>query len=224
MSGVWGVRTKGINMADWSFGTTQLLTTIGMIATGSFAVAGLRTFGKWKKEKIEERRIEVALDALTLAYESKHVFDAIRRSLSYDVEYKDMPVKEGESENDRAQRGSFWVVGSRVRQNRDFFDRAWKLQPRVMAMFGEQVETTFAKLHSARATIQVASNTLTWEMPLHAPRPSKDDFELRKQFRSDLWGGGKDDRVQADLDEFRAGIVRLCRPVVDREFRVKPPT
>jgi hypothetical protein len=86
-------------------------------------------------------------------------------------------------------------------------------------MFGEQVEKVFAKLHSARATIQVASSTLTWELPLHPPERSQDDYNLRVQMRKDLWGHGDNDRVQADLDEFRAGIVRLCRPVVDREFR-----
>lgn len=30
-----------------------------------------------------------------------------------------------------------------------------------------------------------------------------------------------EDRVQRNVDAFRDSIVRLCRPIVDREFKVK---
>jgi len=46
------------------------------------------------------------------------------------------------------------------------------------------------------------------------------EHKLRTDLRSDLWGIGED-RVQKDLDDFRNGIVRLCRPVVNREFKAK---
>jgi hypothetical protein len=65
----------------WAFGWTQLLTVIGMAITTTIALAGFRTFGRWRREKIEERRIELALEALSLAYESKAVFGHIRSPL-----------------------------------------------------------------------------------------------------------------------------------------------
>jgi len=43
------------------FGWNQLLTVIGLIVTTIIAIGGFRTFGRWKREKIEERRIDVAL-------------------------------------------------------------------------------------------------------------------------------------------------------------------
>jgi hypothetical protein len=42
------------------------------------AIVGLRTFGKWKREKIEEKRIDVAIEALAIAYEAQLVFERIR--------------------------------------------------------------------------------------------------------------------------------------------------
>jgi hypothetical protein len=64
-------------MADtgpWTFGLTQLLTVVGL----GMATLGLRTFGKWQREKIEERRIDLTLEALSLAYGSKAIFGHIR--------------------------------------------------------------------------------------------------------------------------------------------------
>jgi hypothetical protein len=58
-------------MADpWTFGWTQLLTIIGFIITISIAVGGFRTFNRWKREKIEEKRIDIAIEALALVYEA----------------------------------------------------------------------------------------------------------------------------------------------------------
>lgn len=205
----------------WEFGWTQLLTIIGFAITSVIAVSGFRTFGRWKREKVEERRIETALDALTLAYQSKDVFRYIRGAMSYGQDWADMPAVPGDAEEARSLRGSYYVVGKRVVQHADFFDRAWKLQPRVMAVFGEEAEEIFKRLHNARATVQVASKTLAFEMPLNPVRESEDDRRLRGQLVNDLWGTGTrgGDRVEDDLRAFRQGIIRLCRPVVDHEFR-----
>jgi len=194
-----------------------VLTVIGFVITIGLAFAGLKTFDKWKREKIEERRIETAIDALALAYESKIVFRSIRSSMSNSNEYKEMPASDGETEQKRTLRGSYWVVGKRIYENKDYFDRVWKLQPLVMAIFSEEMEDIFGKLHEARAMIQVASQTLSWDAP---PSSTVENIALQKQMRIDLWGGGSNDtdRVQRSLDEFRKGIERVCKPVVDREF------
>lgn len=78
------------------------------------------------------------------------------------------------------------------------------------------MEEVFGKLHDARATIQVASQTMTWDEPL---MNTDDNRKLWAQLRTDLWGISKEtDRVQQSLDAFRKGIEKVCKPVVDREF------
>jgi len=74
----------------WTFGWTQLLTIVGLIITVSIAV-GFRTFARWKREKIEEKQIYTAIEALALVYESRFIFDHIRSEASFPYEWKDMP-------------------------------------------------------------------------------------------------------------------------------------
>jgi hypothetical protein len=203
----------------WEFGWTQLLTIVGLGMTGAISLRGLRTFGKWRRERVEERRIDTALDALTLAYESKDVFAYIRGAMSSSHDYKEMSVVPEDSDEMRNLRGSYWVVGKRVVEHNDFFQRAWKLQPRVMAVFGEEVEAIFNRLQNARAMVQVASRTLAFDMPVEVKGESRDDRLLRIQLRNDLWGTGDGkDRVAVELRLFRDEITRLCRPVVEHGF------
>lgn len=62
----------------WAFGWTQLLTIVGFIITIAIAVGGFRTFGRWKRERIEERRMDIIFDVLSIAHEFRFVFDRIR--------------------------------------------------------------------------------------------------------------------------------------------------
>jgi hypothetical protein len=55
----------------WAFGWTQLLTIIGFCITVTIALGSFRTFNRWRREKIEEKRLDVALEALSIAYEAQ---------------------------------------------------------------------------------------------------------------------------------------------------------
>jgi hypothetical protein len=83
----------------WTFGWTQLLTFAGLVLTGYIGYQGLRTFDRWRREKIEEKRIDVALDALSTAYKSKYVFEYIRSPLVRSHEFADMPGCDDGKEN-----------------------------------------------------------------------------------------------------------------------------
>jgi hypothetical protein len=135
-----------------AFGWNQLLTIIGMLLTLGIALGGFRTFGRWKKEKIEERRIEIAFDALALAHESKFVFDRIREPIAYEIEHKDMAVRAEESAEDRQKRGAYYAVLHRMSQQSEFFDRVWLLMPKTMAVFGENAEDIFQHVLMARGS------------------------------------------------------------------------
>ena len=67
-----GITEMNIN-DPWAFGWTQVLTLVGFLITIVIAISGFRTFGRWKRERIEERRIDIAFDALSVAAESKIV-------------------------------------------------------------------------------------------------------------------------------------------------------
>jgi hypothetical protein len=204
----------------WTFGWTQLLTIVGFIITISIAVGGFRTFTRWKREKIEEKRIDTAIEALALVYESKIIFDHIRSEMPFPYEWKDMPQGFG-LEEERSARGPFYAVLKRIEAQKEFFERMWKIQVRCTALFGPGVEEVFMLMHRARREIEVSA-----EMLWRDPRPSAgtpDDVETWNRFRADVWPsyesrakGG--DRVGQKLSEFKAKMENLCRPIIDRGY------
>ena len=202
----------------WIFGWNQVFTIIGFLITVGIAVGGFRTFGRWKKEKIEERRIEIALETLAITYESKYIFDAIRSPMSFEYEWKDMPRLEQETDAQWKQRGPFYAVGSRIVKNKDFFERVFKLQPQCMAIFGSPAEAIFLLLHKARRSIEVSSDMLSWKVHNSAGAQPSQDAEFWDQCRRDIWDVGETekDRVGKQLIEFRQRMEALCRPVIDR--------
>jgi hypothetical protein len=171
----------------WAFGWTPLLTIIGFTITICLGVAGFNTFGKWKRQLIEERRLETAIEALSLAYESKYVFDNIRSPMSFEYEWDDMAKTPGEAENERRRKGSFYAVGRRIRLNKDFFERAYKLQPKCMAMFGKKAEDIFLLMHKARRAIEVSSEMLAWKVGQYEDREAPDhNAAFYEQCRRDV--------------------------------------
>ncbi len=207
-------------MADpWTFGWSQALTILGFLITIGIAFGGFQTFERWKRQKLEERKIEIAFEALALAHESKFIFENIRGPMSYDIDFESMPVQPNESENDRRSRGAYYAVLKRLQTHNEYFERAIKVLPKCMAAFGVDSENVFRELFSARGYIQRAAQALTWELPIVPPVRSQEDYELRVQFRHDSWGSPNDDRVETCLRNFREGVEHKCRPTIDREFR-----
>ena len=204
-------------MADpgpWTFGWIQLLTIAGL----GIAFQGLRTFGKWRREKIEEKRIEVAVDALAAAYRSKYVFEHIRGRLKQPYEWQDMPEVDGEAETDRRRRGSLYAVWKRLERHKDFFEQVWELQPKFMAIFGRETEEIFLLVHTARRDIEVAC-----DMMASMQEPRLGEQELWLQLRRDILSStdattNDGDEVGQKLENFRTRIEELCRPIVDREL------
>src|SRR5438105_1190643 len=144
----------------WAFGWTQALTITGFVLTGGIAYFGFRSFERWRWEKIEEKRIDIAVEAAALAYESKYVFENIRSPASFSYELKEVPKWEGETDEQWNNRSPFAVIIMRINRHKEFFERLYKIQPRFMALFGEETEASFMKCHQARRYIEVSAGML----------------------------------------------------------------
>lgn len=208
-------------MSDpWAFGWTQVFTLFGFMITIGIAASGFKSFNSWRREKIEEKRIDVAIEALSLVYDSRRVFNHIR-SQATAFDFEDMPVKPGEDVNDRFMRGIYFAVVKRIEGHRDFFKRLSALQPRFMAVFGPKSEKIFETAVEAVIKIQVAAEAMMGET---APLELNDEVrrKYRRQLRAECFGRSntspEEDSVGQMIDEFRNGFETLCRPVVEREY------
>ena len=213
-------------MSDpWTFGWTQVLAIAALLLTSVVSVLGLRTFGKWRRETIEGRRIEVAVEALSLTYQSRFIFENIRAPIVYEYEYDDMPGISGESDDERARRGKYFGVLRRIERNSEFFKEVWRVQPRVMALFGADTEAIFREMHEARRQMEVSAGLLFQHFREERDKQLTEDTKrLRQEQREDIdWaeasGGKKGDRIGAKLAAFREKMEKLCRPIVERGYR-----
>jgi hypothetical protein len=92
-----------------------------------------------------------------------------------------------------------------------------------MALFGQQVEQTFMKLHQARRYIEVAVQMLADKANDEHNQHSEDTRQLYKQLRRDVSDHGtfepEKDRVGHLLRDFVAEIIALADPVIARQYR-----
>lgn len=200
----------------WAFGLNHVLTLIGFAITASIAYAGFKTFDKWKREKIEERRIDIALEALSLAYEAGFIFDSIRSPLSFGGEWSEM--KGVEDANKRQAAGPYFAILKRIEHHKDYFERVWKMQPRFMAMFGREAAEIFTKLHQARRNIEVSAEMLMDDAIRGALH---DDPNFTKELKADIWKGNKQDKISPLINAFVEGVEKHCQPVVAHRYSKK---
>jgi hypothetical protein len=197
------------------------VTLLGIGVTASIAYFGFRSFGRWKREQLEARRMEIAFQALKLAYQSTFIFENIRSPLVEEYEWKDMPQKAGDDESRRKTRGVYFAVMKRIRSHKDFFMAVWDIQPACMAIFGTDIEKTFLSLHQARRAIEVACQMLSNHLD-DPPQTRDPQKNLWRQLWADINGAEPyapdGDRVGKQLAAFREGIERVCLPVVKHKL------
>jgi hypothetical protein len=198
----------------WAFGLNHVLTLVGFAITTAIAYAGFKTFDKWKREKIEEKRIEIALEALALAYEAGFVFEGIRSPMSFEGEWAEM--KGVDDPEMRRTAGPFFAILNRIDRNKDYFDRVWKMQPRFMAVFGKDAADVFRKMHQARTDVAVSARMLLQAAARGEPY---NDRKFREKLENAIWNVDKDaDEVGHKVSEFVAGIEKRCMPVVAHRY------
>jgi hypothetical protein len=147
-------RSSGGKMAspDWN-AIGEVLQGVGQIgaavAIAFAAYIGRNTFSDWKRQKQEERRIEIAERTLTLAYRLRYDFHSVRSPLIDQVELD-------EAENVlRQDSGDWWdqqseelkrrartaqAIMNRLRRHHDDWQKIWELKPLALAFFGPAAE------------------------------------------------------------------------------------
>jgi hypothetical protein len=202
------------------------IALLGLLLTAGIAIAGFKSFGRWKREKIEERRIEVALDALAIAYEAGFRMEAIRSRFPRESELVDERKKDEDgafvaAKLRQGQSGPYAVL-KRLRANSDYWDTVFTIEPKFMAIFGAETQEIFQLLYEAKMIVETSASALFEEAIIeHDPADTETRERLRK-LRVDAFASkGKieaEDRVGQKILEFQRQVEILCRPIVDQTF------
>jgi len=195
-----------------------------MAITVAIAWGGFRSFNRWRREQLEAKRIDIAFDALTLAHETKSVFQHIRGPLVLPSEWADMPAQPNDTEQLRLRRGEIYATTKRINDKREFFERVARIQPRCMAAFGPEVAKVFKKLHIARAHLETAVLMLTHEIDNPCAGNDQKTKEHYEEMRRDLWDlefPPEEDRVGQMLREFTDGVIAFTKPPVVTLYGIK---
>lgn len=141
---------------DWSATGSMLsgsATWAGALAVVYAARTGANSFDLWRRQKIEERRIEVAERILSLAYRLADDAQAIVSRGYFGHEYDDAEKKLDNEQDgwrmfdDAKQKRmrSAQAYMQRLVRHESEFKEVWTLKPTALAVFGKSVE---AGLHA----------------------------------------------------------------------------
>lgn len=182
---------------------------------------GLNTFSRWKRERLEEKRIDVAIEALAIAFEACSAFDIIRARLIKRYETDQLRTTHGI----HTEEHTILALLKRVEAQQPFFDKALALEPRFVAVFG--TNATFERLFAARREVIVTADAFLFDLRTELEPVDTEARAQRVKWRKQLFASpgvvDVEDEVGKTLQRFRDDIEKLCRPIVQHTFDQKKP-
>ena len=183
----------------------------------------MNSFERWRNEKIEERRIQVAIDALAIAREAMIVFGSVRAGRVFNHEYAEMsdpsnPSTQGVYRRDQA---GPYVLLKRLRRHDEFFERAAKLEPLYAAVFDTAAGDEFALLFKAKQSLEAVASILFDDCRIELDSQADEAPNQRKEWREDMLGFGRKSKVSQPLEAFRDSVEKRCRPIVTGAWKEK---
>jgi hypothetical protein len=155
-------------LVDWD-GTGSMLSGIGTII-GALAVIyaahkGSDTFKQWRRQKNEERRIELAEQVLTLAYKLRRAIEGIRSPAMWGAEQGEVydELRKNGVINDQTPEGHKGILAtaqatmSRSNVHKPLWDALLDTMPTAKAVFGDDVEGALDEIWKQRNRIITAA-------------------------------------------------------------------
>lgn len=165
----------------------------GVLAVIYAARRAADTFGTYRRQKQEDRRIDAAERVLTLAYRIKADLEASRSPMGLGHEHSQAHerLKEaqwylalGDGERSRSQSGQ--IILDRLERERATWDEVFSTMPLARALFGEAVEEQLRTLYRQVRAVQVSAQ-------MYRDRMGTDEAEFRSKLERDMWAMGEPD-------------------------------
>jgi hypothetical protein len=206
---------------DWSATGNWMQAWAGFAQAGAVvfvAYKGASAFDMWRRQKIEERRMDAAERSLTLAYRVRRALSSIRHPMMWAAELGSAAKVLVEKGADPKTMGNP-AMGKRTQAQATLdrvgrFSAEWDemaaITPIAAALFGSELELTLERLWRQRNVVTSAAED-------YADDDGSDPKHSRN-VRADLWealGKHKDeDKVAAEITAAVADIEATLLPII----------
>lgn len=216
-----------MTLAEWTALISAVGTSLGAIAVFAAAWVGRDTFQNWRKQKGEERRMELADELLLAAYACRENLAYARNAVLFGDE-RDAAEKELErinlltvdtSAGDRQRRIHAQVVLTKLLRE-EGWDTLRSLRSRCKAMFGDSIE---GEIESILVNRQKTIFGAQRHARLREPGPNAPD-RFRQQFEAKcdetekiIWtyhSNEEPDPIKTSMDRSVTRLERALLPII----------
>lgn len=203
---------------DWSATGAMLSgwgTLLGVGAVLWAANKAANTFHAWKKQKVAERKFELAEKILTATYHANEALNFVRHAATFghelDEARKTVEAFEGWAGMPKARQERLVLAQSkfiRLRNTKDRQDALIDCLPMAEALFDLELEQAITTLHHQFWCFQVDLEAYVDDEGL--------DAEFTKQIRGAIWKVAKnvDEAINKATNESIATIKKHCLPMM----------
>lgn len=201
---------------DWNATGSMLQGWATLVGAGVVIYAarvGANTFTAWKRQKVEERRMDAAERILTLAYRLRYNFADVRRRgiFGYETAAAEqkldgaMPEWRNREKSEQERLTTAQTILNRLTGHRADWEQAWELKPVALALFGPEVEADLHRFWEQYVAIEVSAATYAED--------SGADRKFSISLRRELFGG-EGDKVAPAVDAAIASLEARLLPVL----------
>lgn len=203
---------------DWDATGSMLggwATLAGAGAVAYAAWVGRNTFDAWKRQKIEERRIDAAERILTLGYRLRYNLQSVRAAF---IPNNELQAAEDFFKKERAQE---WEMASnaekdrwrtaqaylnRLNHHRADWEEVWTLKPIALAFFGQDTEQGLHELWRQYRGIGISADAFASDDGSNA--------QFSTKLRQEMWGNADDNPVVQAIEAAVAKLEGELLPVI----------
>lgn len=200
----WGMALPVCSSIDWAATGSMLSGWATLFGAGAVVYAahkGSDTFKQWRRQKNEERRIELAEQILTLAYKLRRAIEGIRSPAMWAEESiaihdelrKNGVITDQTPEGDKGILATAQATLSRSNANKPLWDALLDTMPTAKAVFGDDVENALNALWKQRG--KLVASAQSYARLIHQPDPRSEkerEAQLKRHGKLEgvLWTGG----------------------------------
>jgi len=198
-----------------SFTVDEVTSIIQAFAVAAVAVPAFRGLNSWRVQLLGKKKIELAEEALVLAYELQTGIEFARHAASFTGEGEERPNREQEPEGRRSLNDSYYSRISRLADNDEHFARLRTLRMLFRAYFGDEAQEAFKTFITTRNQISIAVGMLI----NRTDQPGYPQ-NLIDNYQNVIWDHSTDeapDELSQTINDAVAEIERVCKPVLTKQ-------